>query len=77
MSLKRLLLTACILAALLLAPIAQAATTVSSIIGDNMVLQRNAPVVLWGWDDAGTKVAVSIGGSSAGLPASPFQASLK
>ena len=65
MSLKRLLLTSCILAALLFAPALQAATTVSSIIGNNMVLQRNAPVVLWGWDDAGTKVTVGIGKSSA------------
>ena len=65
MSLKRLLLTSCILAALLFAPALHAATTVSSIIGNNMVLQRNAPVVLWGWDDAGTKVTVGIGKSSA------------
>jgi len=65
MSLKRLLLATCTLSALLLVSGVQAATTVSSIIGDNMVLQRNAPVVLWGWDDAGTKVSVSIGGSSA------------
>ncbi len=65
MSLKRLMLTSCILAALLFAPTLHAATTVSSIIGNNMVLQRNAPVVLWGWDDAGTKVTVGIGDSSA------------
>ena len=65
MSLKRLLLTACILSVLLLAPLAEAATTVSSIIGNNMVLQQNAPVVLWGWDDPGTKVTVSIGKNSA------------
>ena len=54
-----------ILLALLLAPALSAETTVSSIIGNNMVLQRNAPVVLWGWDDADTTVSVTIGDSSA------------
>ena len=58
-----------ILLALLLTPALSAETTVSSIIGNNMVLQRNAPVVLWGWDDAGTKVSVTIGDSSANATA--------
>ena len=60
----RLIRTICFVLLLALAPSLAAETTVSSIIGDNMVLQRNAPVVLWGWDDAGTKVTVSIGESS-------------
>ena len=29
-----------------------------------MVLQRNAPIVLWGWDDSGQKVTVSLGSDS-------------
>ncbi|MEQ1586915.1 MAG: sialate O-acetylesterase [Cyclobacteriaceae bacterium] len=28
------------------------------ILGDNMVLQRNKPIKLWGWADAGEKVSV-------------------
>ena len=58
-----------ILLALLLTPVLAAETTVSSIIGNNMVVQRSAPVVLWGWDDAGTKVTVKIGDSSANATA--------
>lgn len=33
-----------------------------SIIGEGMVLQRDQPVPIWGWDDAGTEVQVSIEG---------------
>ncbi|MFP6752321.1 MAG: 9-O-acetylesterase, partial [Pirellulaceae bacterium] len=58
-----------ILLVLFLTPALAAETSVSSIIGDNMVLQRDAPVVLWGWDDAGTKVTVKIGKSSANATA--------
>ncbi len=54
-----------LLLVLFVAPTLHAETTVSSIIGDNMVLQQNAPVALWGWDDAGTKVTARIGDSSA------------
>ena len=52
----RLFQSLTILLALFLTPALNAETTVSSIIGDNMVLQRDAPVVLWGWDEVGTKV---------------------
>jgi len=31
-----------------------------SVIGKNMVIQRNMPVSLWGWADPGEKVAVTI-----------------
>ncbi len=33
-----------------------------SIIGEGMVLQRDQQVPIWGWDDAGTEVQVSIEG---------------
>lgn len=36
-----------------------------SILGSHMVLQRNAPITLWGWDDSGQKVTVSLGSDSA------------
>ena len=39
----------------------QAELKVSSIIGDNMVVQRDQAIVLWGWDDAGATVTVSMG----------------
>ena len=55
----------CLVLVLTLAPALNAETTLSSIIGDNMVLQRNAPVVLWGWDNADKTVSVSIGDASA------------
>ncbi len=32
-----------------------------SILGDHMVLQRERPVTLWGWDDAGAGVTVTLG----------------
>ena len=60
----RLLQSLTILLALFLTPALDAETTVSSIIGDNMVLQRDAPIVLWGWDEVGTKVTAKIGESS-------------
>ncbi len=36
-----------------------------SILGDNMVLQREANVPIWGWADAGQKVTVSLDGQVA------------
>ena len=38
---------------------------VSTIFGDNMVLQRGKPNTIWGWSDPGDKVTVQVGGSSA------------
>lgn len=40
---------------------ASAAVKLPAIIGNNMVLQRGEPVPLWGWDDAGTLVTVTLG----------------
>jgi sialate O-acetylesterase len=42
----------------------EAAIKLPSIIGSNMVLQRDEPVPVWGWDDAGTKVTVAIGAAN-------------
>jgi sialate O-acetylesterase len=39
-----------------------AAVKLPKIFGDNMVLQRDMPVPVWGWADKGEKVTVSFGG---------------
>lgn len=39
--------------------------TLPKILTSNMVLQRDAPVTIWGWADAGEKVDVDFGGKSA------------
>jgi sialate O-acetylesterase len=40
---------------------ARAAIKLPSVIGDNMVLQRGEAVPIWGWDDPGTEVTVTLG----------------
>ena len=50
-----------ILVLVLFASTVQAEVRFPSVIGDNMVLQRGEAVPLWGWDDAGTKVTVTMG----------------
>ena len=37
---------------------AVAAVKLPAIIGDHMVLQRDQPFPIWGWDDANTEVTV-------------------
>lgn len=45
--------------ALLAAPrMAEAEIRLPSIFGDNMVVQREKPLPVWGWDDPGTEVTV-------------------
>jgi len=39
------------------------------VIGNNMVLQRNQPVPIWGWDQPGQEVTVSLGEHSASVKA--------
>jgi sialate O-acetylesterase len=53
--------------ALLLAVAAPAAADVRlpGVFGDHMVLQRDRPVRVWGWADAGEKVTVKIAGRTA------------
>lgn len=50
------------LAVALLAAPAMADVRVSKVFTDNAVLQRDMPVKVWGWADAGEKVAVSFAG---------------
>ncbi len=47
----------------------QAEVKLPSILGSHMVLQRDAPITLWGWDDSGQKVTVSLGEDSASATA--------
>jgi sialate O-acetylesterase len=54
-----------VLSAVLFSVTASAAVKLPSIIGDNMVLQRDRAVPVWGWDDAGTKVTVILGEAKA------------
>ena len=47
----RLLALATVIAANLLCAL-QAETKLPSILGSHMVLQRNTPITLWGWDNS-------------------------
>jgi len=40
------------------------AVTLPNVIGDNMVLQRDLPVPIWGWEEPGEQVIVSFAGQS-------------
>ena len=53
-----------VLAVCVLAPVAPADVRVATIIGSNMVLQREMAVPIWGWADAGEKVTVTFAGQS-------------
>jgi sialate O-acetylesterase len=44
---------------------ASAEVKLPSIIGDNMVVQRDRTVPIWGWDVPGTKIGVTMGESKA------------
>lgn len=46
------------------ATLAPAAVRLPAVIGDNMVLQRDQAVPIWGWADAGEKVTVTILGQT-------------
>ncbi len=46
------------------AAMAEAAAKLPAIIGDNMVLQRDMPLPIWGWADKGEEVTVSIAGQT-------------
>ena len=48
-----------ILLALLGASWAGAKVTLPSFFSDNMVLQRNSDVAIWGWTDSGSKITIS------------------
>ncbi len=48
-----------------------AAVKLPAVIGDHMVLQRGAPVRIWGWAAPGEDVRVEIQGQTVGVKASP------
>lgn len=50
---------------LVLSSIALADVSLPSVLSDNMVLQQGKPIVIWGQADAGEKVAVTLGTTSA------------
>lgn len=58
MNLRRTLFVNCLL---LLSPLANAELKVANVFGDNMVLQQQMPIRVWGWADAGATVVVSLG----------------
>lgn len=53
-----------LLATLVLAGQASAEVRLPAVFGDNMVLQRDMPVPVWGWADAGEKVTVKAAGQT-------------
>ncbi|MBT6156665.1 MAG: 9-O-acetylesterase [Planctomycetaceae bacterium] len=59
----QLLAGACALCLMALSSITRADVKLPVVFGDNMVLQRNEAVPVWGWDDAGAEVTVTLGKS--------------
>ena len=65
MKVRCLFLLALTAAAGLLSPCAQAAVKLPAIFGDHMVLQREQPLPVWGWDEPGKEVTVTLGDAKA------------
>lgn len=62
----------CIVVSLLLAAQGWAASLrISPLFGDNACVQAGRPIVVWGWEEPGAKVAVKLGESSAEATAGP------
>ena len=40
---------------------ARAETKLPAVLSDHMVVQRDKPIQIWGWDDPGTEVSVTLG----------------
>lgn len=57
---KRLMILLISYALFCIQPFARAEVTLPNIFGDNMVLQRDMPVPIWGWATAGEEVAVTL-----------------
>jgi sialate O-acetylesterase len=53
------------LAVFLATRLALAEVKLPAVIGDHMVLQRDRPIPVWGWDDAGSEVTVEMAGAKA------------
>jgi sialate O-acetylesterase len=47
------------------APAVSADIRLPQVFGDHMVLQRDQPIVVWGWADAGERVTVTLAGRTA------------
>jgi len=61
---KRFLTPLTLLTLLIFPAMALADVTLPRILGSGMVLQRDLPVPVWGWADAGEKVSVSFAGQT-------------
>ena len=61
MSPRALLLPVLVLTAVISLPANARALKTHRIFSSNMVIQRDKPIVIWGWADAGDKVAVQFG----------------
>ena len=46
-------------------PLAHAELKLPTVISDHMVLQRDRPLAIWGWDTPGTEVSVKLGDATA------------
>lgn len=62
--------TALLILPMLSAPVL-AAVTLPSVLSSHMVLQRDMPVPVWGWADAGEKVTVTFAGQTKEATAGP------
>ncbi|HYH57072.1 MAG TPA: sialate O-acetylesterase, partial [Anseongella sp.] len=51
------------------AQLSKADIRLPKLVGDNMVLQRDMPVHIWGWADPGEKIDITFGGKSYGATA--------
>jgi sialate O-acetylesterase len=71
MFMMRLIHTSLFLALALVTSATQAAVRLPQVFGDNMVLQRNVPVPVWGWAEAGERVTVAYGGQTKQTVAGP------
>ena len=68
---KNLLRIASVVAVLVLAVVAPVAAEVKlpAVIGNNMVLQRDVELPIWGWAESGEKVTVRLGKAEASATA--------
>lgn len=57
-----LLISLCSLTIACWAAVVTAAVKLPAVIGENMVLQRDLPVPIWGWADKGEEVTVTVAG---------------
>jgi sialate O-acetylesterase len=56
------IISCCLLMSVFFSQAAIADVRLPKLVGDNMVLQRDAPLPIWGWADPGETVTISFGG---------------